>query len=410
MTNLQPSPRPQSVLRGHKDSVNTVGFLSGGLLSSGSADGILKLWNINSHRTLVSIDAHKGKSILSVNVLFQSSSLLTCGRDGFVRLWRMAEESSSKFNEPFLSFRTDARHFCNASCDRGYLADPNMLLTPSAEESEISIWDIRSATKRVAVIKQNEKDKSGVGLSADKGMVFSLLLQSQHSNTSIGRFHNEMEKDCNQRKSEVSLSEVSIFEKKVNVSLNKNVLSNSVPRLLAGYEDGSISCFDIRTLRSVHNIRPHQEPTMTMDLSPDGQCLSSGGGDDKLSIVQFKSIDTEKNNLSEDIQQSDMKNSSMTIMETRDSKKLPVKGVSSVKYRNDGRILISGHWDNSVRIFDTKRMKSIAVLKHHRDKVFAVDFAPSYPDSNGDCKPGLFATGSKDGTVAIWNAFEETLV
>mmetsp|Transcript_28162 Transcript_28162/g.27010 ORF Transcript_28162/g.27010 Transcript_28162/m.27010 type:complete len:410 (+) Transcript_28162:142-1371(+) len=409
MTNLQPSPRPQSVLRGHKDSVNTVSFLSGELLSSGSADGILKIWNINSHRTLVSIDAHKGKSILSVNILFQSSSLLTCGRDGFVKLWRLTEESSPKFDEPFLSFRTDARHFCNASCDRGYLADPSMLLTPSAEESEISIWDIRSATKRVAVIKQNEKEKSG-GLSDDKGMVFSLLLQSQHSNDRNGL--KKIEKGDNKPVSGASVCDVSKCDSKIDgePSLDMNVLSNSVPRLLAGYEDGSISCFDIRTLRSVHNIRPHQEPTMTMDLSPNGQYLASGGGDENLSIVHFNSIvlDPLKENLTEGVNQSNIMHNS--TMEIKDCKKLPTKGVSSVKYRSDGRILVSGHWDNSVRIFDTKRMKPIAVLRHHRDKVFAVDFAPSYQDKNSHSRPGIFATGSKDGTIAVWNDFEETLV
>lgn len=81
--------------------------------------------------------------------------------------------------------------------------------------------------------------------------MFSLLLQSQHSN---GNFHdssNLRKNNSNQGGSEVGLSDTLNLdnENKSNISLDNNLLSSSVPRLLAGYEDGSISCFDIRTLR-----------------------------------------------------------------------------------------------------------------------------------------------------------------
>lgn len=39
------------------------------------------------------------------------------------------------------------------------------------------------------------------------------------------------------------------------------------------------------------------------------------------------------------------------------------KGCSSCRYRGDARILVSGHWDHTVRIFDTKRLKPLAVLR-----------------------------------------------
>jgi WD40 repeat protein len=120
MSDLSSTPKPETVLRGHKDAVNCVGFLSDELLSSGSVDGVLKLWSISSRRAVTSINAHSGSSILAINTLFYSASIVTSGRDGFVRLWRMDRESSSSHTSPVLSFPTGARHFCNASCDRGY--------------------------------------------------------------------------------------------------------------------------------------------------------------------------------------------------------------------------------------------------------------------------------------------------
>ena len=113
--------KPETVLRGHKDSVNCIAFISDEILSSGSLDGVLKLWSINSRRAVTSIDAHSA-SILSVNVLLSSSSILSCGRDGFARLWRIDHVCPSATSNPYLSVHTGSKHFCNSACDRGYLS------------------------------------------------------------------------------------------------------------------------------------------------------------------------------------------------------------------------------------------------------------------------------------------------
>lgn len=62
------------------------------------------------------------------------------------------------------------------------------------------------------------------------------------------------------------------------------------------------------------------------------------------------------------------------------------------------------------------------MLRYHRDSVFAVEFANitnnitnsngnlnnninDSNDTSGNIAPGMFATGSKDGTIAIWDVF-----
>ena len=65
-------------------------------------------------------------------------------------------------------------------------------------------------------------------------------------------------------------------------------------------------------------------------------------------------------------------------------------------------------------------MRTLAVLRHHRDCVFAVDFAPpavaatvassvSVDGSGrgGGSKEHVLATASKDATVAVWRLFGE---
>jgi hypothetical protein len=43
--------------------------------------------------------------------------------------------------------------------------------------------------------------------------------------------------------------------------------------------------------------------------------------------------------------------------------------------RSDGRILATGGWDTRIRIYSAKTLKEVAVLKWHKEGVYAVDFA-----------------------------------
>lgn len=162
-------PRAVSVLRGHKDTVNCLSFCyCNERLASGSSDGVLKVWNINSNRCVYSSAGHESSIIsvfgtrdnkilrycMSIYVMrmfchhFCSVSYFSnryvmcpyhlkncsCGRDGYVKLWDLeAGYNTSSIaaaatiatgatgaiaRQPTLSIRTQASHFCNISIDR----------------------------------------------------------------------------------------------------------------------------------------------------------------------------------------------------------------------------------------------------------------------------------------------------
>ncbi|KAF2739015.1 WD40 repeat-like protein [Polyplosphaeria fusca] len=50
-------------------------------------------------------------------------------------------------------------------------------------------------------------------------------------------------------------------------------------------------------------------------------------------------------------------------------------GQQSLRVRSDGRILATAGWDSKVRVYSTKSLKELAVLKWHAEGVYAVDFA-----------------------------------
>jgi WD40 repeat protein len=68
-------------------------------------------------------------------------------------------------------------------------------------------------------------------------------------------------------------------------------------------------------------------------------------------------------------------------------------GFSTVRIRSDQRILATAGWDHRVRIFHTRKLQPLAILKYHTESVFGLDFSPDN---------SLLASVSKDRKLALW--------
>jgi WD40 repeat protein len=82
----------------------------------------------------------------------------------------------------------------------------------------------------------------------------------------------------------------------------------------------------------------------------------------------------------------------LTLLKNR---QLPSKGISSLKIRPDGKILVAGSWDSTTRLYSRlkpQNLKPLGALKFHENAIDAIDVT---------CK--LIAAGSSDGNITIWN-------
>ncbi|KAG2035526.1 WD40-repeat-containing domain protein [Suillus americanus] len=68
--------------------------------------------------------------------------------------------------------------------------------------------------------------------------------------------------------------------------------------------------------------------------------------------------------------------------------------VRSLAWTMDGKMLVSGSYDCSIRTWDTTKWEQIAVLDEHTDFVFTIAISP-----NGR----ILASPSRDRTVRLWN-------
>jgi WD40 repeat protein len=113
-------------------------------------------------------------------------------------------------------------------------------------------------------------------------------------------------------------------------------------------------------------------------------------------------------------------------------------GQQSLSVRSDGRLFACGGWDSRVRVYSAKTLKEVAVLKWHKEGIYAVAFAILLEgtDSESNAETGAtenmvgkmvkretglnklqrqreekmqvkhwVAAGAKDGKISLWELF-----
>lgn len=70
-------------------------------------------------------------------------------------------------------------------------------------------------------------------------------------------------------------------------------------------------------------------------------------------------------------------------------------GQQSLRVRSDGRLLVTGGWDSRVRIYSTKTLKEMAVLKWHKEGVYATGFGETLDEESLTSAP----TRNKDDSI-----------
>jgi len=241
---------------------------------------------------------------------------------------------------PKLTLQTQARCFCNASTDFDTSSSGDKNLVLTAGSEESSVLLWDTRTSQVAC---------HMNVSQEQGMVSSLLLV--------------------------------------------NTTSGGASIALVGCDDGSLTCVDLRLGQTVSRVQQlhHGEsgPQPLLAIAAYAQAgtaslnVLTGGGDCHLQRCQ--------------LEKSELRIANCTVT-------LPVVGTSSIACRCDGRLIAAAHWDKTVRLYDSKRLKPLAVLRHHQDSAFGVAFG-----IQGTPGQALLASSGKDGLIAIWDIYSDKL-
>ncbi|KAI1901080.1 hypothetical protein AGOR_G00056450 [Albula goreensis] len=322
----RPPPTPQYILRGSEAPINSLHFSCRDqdtpLLYAGSAKGAIHVWNLMTRRAENVLEGHGGASVIWLQTLQSRNTLISQGRDMKVCTWDLSEGRGTVRG----SLLTGSVGFCQCSLLERE-PGPSLLAHPGAEMEEVKVVDMSSGAT-VCSLKPDAK----------RGMLMCAKLWQPDSGQG--------------------------------------------PLLLAGYEDGWVSLWDVTQRSTLSSLQAHpQQPVMCFDFDPSGLRGVSGSSERTLSSWTL------------DGQQS---------LQLQESVQLVNPGISLLRIRQDRKMLASAGWDHRIRLFGWKKLKPLAVLQHHTDSVLCVAFS-----DHQDPRHRVMAAGSKDQRISVWSVYNE---
>jgi WD40 repeat protein len=192
--------------------------------------------------------------------------------------------------------------------------------------------------------------------------------------------------------------------------------------IIAGYESGHTAVSELShgNWKMLYAARSHTQPVLSLQVDPSREFCVSSSAD---AIIAKHPVPLVPENTVMAVMSKPLK-----IVQTKHS------GQQDLKIRSDGKILATAGWDSKVRVYSTKSMKELAVLKWHNEGCFAVAFATvssisESHSSTNDSPSGTaltkavaamtvkeerlwkaktahwIAVGSKDGKVSLWDIY-----
>ena len=179
--------------------------------------------------------------------------------------------------------------------------------------------------------------------------------------------------------------------------------------VLAGYESGHAAVWrqygPSKAWQIAYMSKSHTQPVLSLVAAPDRSCFYTSSADAIIARHPLSSVNT----------------SISKVIQTKHA------GQQSLAVRSDGRIFATAGWDGRLRIYSTKTLKELAVLKWHKDGCYALAFADLQDTANGGNQQNDVVTrhnltvseqrtaktksthwivaGSKDGKVSLWDVY-----
>lgn len=196
-------------------------------------------------------------------------------------------------------------------------------------------------------------------------------------------------------------------------------------QIAAGYESGHTMVFvqndPAASFQKLYSAQPHKQPILSLSISPSKDHYLTTSAD---AIVSKHPLPSGKS-----IWNTDLK--PIKISQTKHS------GQQGLQYRSDGKVFATAGWDAHVRVYSSKTMKELAVLKWHKVGCYATAFAtveppiigqPSAPANEDSDTAAItqqnsnvtsvqqrredkarnthwLAAGAKDGKISLWDIY-----
>lgn len=306
--------------RGHRDGVYSIAknFKSVNRIATGSGDGLIKYWDLNSREEIYSFKAHYG--MCSGLVVTPDHKLLSCGSDKTIKLWKVYNDVD--FAQDYDTQDTEQNKVSDTGLMRTYLSE-HALQSMDHHRSDptfvtggatINLWDINRnkpisdlswGADNITTVKFNMTETS---VLASAGSDNSIILYDLRTNSPTQKIRTSM------RTNSICWNPMEAFV------------------FASASEDHNAYLWDMRNMsKSIDIYKDHVSAVMDVDFSPTGQEVVTGSYDKTIRLFEYR------------------KGHSRDVYHTK-----RMQHVFITKFSMDSKYIFSGSDEGNVRVWRSK--------------------------------------------------------